>query len=147
MDDNKDDSKPQTSSTETNGNNNFPQIALGCEDGFIYILKNYEIFRYAHVKRTVTKLETVKLSKVMDTDVDNNDSEDSVDSLLCSGHFNALLLYYRGQVRIMVVGNLAYFSTVTVKKSHSRGIPSAGLVENRLHAQSSSPSVLRLSQP
>lgn len=111
MDDNKDDSKPQTSSTETNGNNNFPQIALGCEDGFIYILKNYEIFRYAHVKRTVTKLETVKLSKVMDTDVDNNDSEDSVDSLLCSGHFNALLLYYRGQVRIIVVGNLAYFST------------------------------------
>jgi len=66
------------------------QVALGCENGFIYILKNFSLHTYADVQRTVTKLSPV--------DAAPSYTPPAASALLCVGHFNALLLYHKRQL-------------------------------------------------
>ena len=57
------------------------QVALGMEDGRIFILNNFNLTLYANIKLTLTRLATCSLGK-------------SVDILLCCGYFNSVLIYH-----------------------------------------------------
>jgi len=56
------------------------QLALGGEDGVIYIVNDYVVHKYVRVDITITKLIPMKTAQ-------------NFDDLVCIGHFNALKIY------------------------------------------------------
>lgn len=57
------------------------QVALGMEDGRIFILNNFNLTLYANIKLTLTKMVSCSHCKTTDT-------------LLCCGYFNSVLIYH-----------------------------------------------------
>ena len=95
------------------------QIALGCENGFIYILKNFRIYTYVDVERTVTKLFPI--------DIQPPYSPSGISALLCIGHFNAVLLYFKKQVRYIphqTLCNVHWFTNCFLQLICEKIIPS-----------------------
>jgi hypothetical protein len=68
------------------------QVALGMEDGRIFILNNFNLTLYANIKLTLTKLATCSLGK-------------SVDVLLCCGYFNSMLIYHNSVLMHKIATN------------------------------------------
>jgi len=62
------------------------QIALGCDNGFIYILNSYAIEQNIKVGNAITKLTTMKMENL------------EYNILLCIGHFNELKIYYSNEL-------------------------------------------------
>ena len=68
------------------------QVALGMEDGRIFILNNFNLTLYTNIKLTITKMAACSLGKTMDT-------------LLCCGYFNSMLIYHNGVLMRKVATN------------------------------------------
>ncbi|EGG23763.1 hypothetical protein DFA_05898 [Cavenderia fasciculata] len=73
-------------SLENNGSNQHQQIALGCENGWIYIMHNYKIHPYVQVGYPITKI-------LKYTEQQNNISTNLLDYIFCIGHFHSLKIY------------------------------------------------------
>jgi len=67
---------------------NNTQIAIGCQNGFIYILQNYELKRYAHVDQPVTLLKPLQIPSL------------DLNPLVCAGYFNAIRVYHNKKMVI-----------------------------------------------
>lgn len=64
------------------------QIALGCEDGWIYLIGgDYAVNKFIRVGYTVTKIHPL------------GTTYQGTQPILCCGHFNSLKLYSNGEVR------------------------------------------------
>lgn len=61
------------------------QVALGMNDGRIFILNNFNLTLYANIKLSLTEIVGCSLGKAMDT-------------LLCCGYFNSMLVYLNGKL-------------------------------------------------
>eukprot|EP01117_Protostelium_nocturnum_P004940 TRINITY_DN1790_c0_g1_i1.p1 TRINITY_DN1790_c0_g1~~TRINITY_DN1790_c0_g1_i1.p1 ORF type:complete len:360 (+),score=130.31 TRINITY_DN1790_c0_g1_i1:40-1080(+) len=72
-------------STE-NGNEKNNQILLGCQDGFVYMVENFQLIRFFRVGNPISLLKPFK----------RNDS--NLDSVLCVGHFNGIKLFENGNL-------------------------------------------------
>lgn len=59
------------------------QVALGTEEGSIFVLNNFQLQSYASVHLPVTNLVSFP----------NKSCQEKTDFLLCSGHFNALMVF------------------------------------------------------
>ncbi|KAM9964699.1 hypothetical protein ACTFIW_004474 [Dictyostelium discoideum] len=116
------DSNLSTSSTSSNASSSnlnstssssaslSPQIALGCENGFIYLLVDFKIYPYCQIGYPVTKLNKMKYSDINNNDNDNNngnnnnsngdddDVDDDLDILICTGYFNSIKMFYNKEV-------------------------------------------------
>ena len=57
------------------------QVALGIDDGRIFILSNFNLTLYANVKLTLTKMAACSVGATTDV-------------LLCCGYFNSVLIYH-----------------------------------------------------
>ncbi|KAK5577794.1 hypothetical protein RB653_002742 [Dictyostelium firmibasis] len=91
-----------------------PQIALGCENGFIYLLVDFKIYPYCQIGYPITKLNKMKYSDINDYDSnninnnknktndddgdDNDDVIDDLDILICAGYFNSIKMYYNKKI-------------------------------------------------
>lgn len=59
------------------------QVAIGTEEGSIFVLSNFQLQPYASVHLPVTNLVSFP----------NDECPDTTDLLLCAGHFNALMVF------------------------------------------------------
>ena len=69
------------------------QVALGMEDGRIFILNNFNITLYANVKLTLTNMAACSLGRT------------NMDTLLCCGYFNSMLIYHNGTLMHKIATN------------------------------------------
>ncbi|KAN0025598.1 hypothetical protein ACTFIU_002037 [Dictyostelium citrinum] len=101
-------SSPNTSnstSSSSSSNSLSPQIALGCENGFIYLLVDFKIYPYCQIGYPITKLNKMKYSDI-NNDNDNNPNKnnnnsgevDDLDILICTGYFNSIKMYYNKEI-------------------------------------------------
>ncbi|EGC35750.1 hypothetical protein DICPUDRAFT_151839 [Dictyostelium purpureum] len=82
------------------------QIALGCENGYIYILtQDFKIEPYYQVGYPVTLLNKIKYSEINNKTINNNNNNnnnsnnndnyiDDIDILICTGYFHSIKMYY-----------------------------------------------------
>jgi len=63
-----------------------PQIVAGCQDGFIYLLQDYQYTRYISVGHPINHI------------LSYNIVQEDVSLLFCAGHFNALHIYHCGHI-------------------------------------------------
>ena len=61
------------------------QLALGTRSGMIYIISNFTLSPYASVGLRLSSIQTLRAS-----------SSDDADAVICSGHFNAALVFKNG---------------------------------------------------
>jgi len=71
---------------------NRTQIALGCENGFIYLVKDYQLKPFITVGNYITNIQSFKPSE----------NRSSTHMLLCAGHFNALNVYIEDQLALSI---------------------------------------------
>ncbi|KXJ19091.1 uncharacterized protein LOC110231309 [Exaiptasia diaphana] len=64
------------------------QVALGTEEGSIFVLSNFQLQPYASVRLPITNLLSFP----------NNGCPEKTDFLLCSGHFNALMVFDQQEI-------------------------------------------------
>jgi hypothetical protein len=104
----------------TEDKENKTEIALGCENGSIYLLKDYAIHKHIQVGHTITHLQILGSSgnttsshtsngtlngntKYFDSMLNNSQSlQQQIDYLACTGHFNALRIYNKSTVCFVV---------------------------------------------
>ncbi|XP_028398736.1 uncharacterized protein LOC114522281 [Dendronephthya gigantea] len=82
------------------------QVALGMIDGRIFILNNFSLTLYANIKLSLTKIVACSLGKTMDT-------------LLCCGYFNSMLVYHNGK-RLHKVRTDDWVSSIKVVPSRGK---------------------------
>jgi len=129
----------------TDDSDNKPEIALGCENGYIYILKDYAIHKYIQVGHTITHLQilsssgNISNSHVTNGTLNGNNSYVSinnsqslhhqVDFLLCTGHFNAIKIYNKSNL-IKEISTQDWVHSFAVHGSTREGTLVAGLANN-----------------
>lgn len=65
-------------------NPKFNQLVLGCADGHVYIVDNYELLKYAYIDYHIQVVKAYRPSFI---------SKDEADYILIGGHFPNLLVY------------------------------------------------------
>lgn len=130
------DSNLSTSSPSSNASSNSnstssssaslsPQIALGCENGFIYLLVDFKIYPYCQIGHPITKLNKMKYSDINNNDNDNNyngnnnsngdddddDVDDDLDILICTGYFNSIKMFYNKEVCLNNIFSLLFINS------------------------------------
>lgn len=94
---------PHSSSSGKTTANHRVQVALGMEDGRIYILNNFNLTLYANAKLSLTKMMACSFL----------DGGNNVDMILCCGHFNSLLVYHKGNL-LQKVGTCDWVNSISV---------------------------------
>lgn len=103
----------------TGERDNSPEIALGCENGYIYILRNFAIHKHVQVGHPITHLQSLNSSgslastngishnsnsngfydaMALDGITNSQQLSQKLSTLVCVGHFNALRLYSKAVV-------------------------------------------------
>lgn len=103
----------------TGENENQVEIALGCENGFVYILRDFTIHKWISVGHTINHLsslndENINSQTGMNNQNHNNSngnydmaldglraSQSQLSLLICAGHFNALKIYNKSTVCVI----------------------------------------------
>ena len=67
------------------------QIALGCDNGFIYLVKNYQLKPFINVGNYISNIQAMDVPSNYRTNGPHH-------MLLCAGHFNALNVYIEDKV-------------------------------------------------
>eukprot|EP01132_Coremiostelium_polycephalum_P005736 gene5736-7134_t len=82
------------------------QVALGCNNGIIYLLHDFKIEPYCEIGYPITKLSKLKyqknnkmvsqqLQQQQQTNIiQQSDQQEELDFLICAGHFHSLKIYY-----------------------------------------------------
>jgi len=67
------------------------QIAAGCDDGFIYVIEDYKLIKYAKVGHPVVQLLPFHFGS-------RNDNLNRFDYIFCTGHFNSIKIFWKGKL-------------------------------------------------
>jgi len=72
---------------------NYQDLVVGCDDGLIYLLQNFQLIPFIRVGHPVTVLKPFHPTPTRSSYRSNLN-----DYLLCAGHFNGLKIYFQGKL-------------------------------------------------
>jgi len=72
-----------------------PEIAVACEDGYLHIVRDYQVERRIKVGVAVTALAPLPISEQAHP---VPSSSSACSPILCCGHFNGIKVFYRGEL-------------------------------------------------
>lgn len=100
------------------------QVALGTEDGGLFILTNFRLCPYANVHLPITQLEKLQASFGEGTDI-----------LLCIGHFNAIMGFHQQELVLHYpMRDWVHTMTSTVGEQESKVEIIVGLMDNTIQS-------------
>jgi len=95
------------------------QVALGTEEGSIYVLSNFQLHPYASVHLPITNLASLP----------NDGCPESIDFVMCAGHFNALVVF-EGQELVHRLETKEWIHTVSCTHDNNQRHVVLGMLDN-----------------